>query len=343
MSGPWEKYQSTDSAGGPWEKYQAAPPEESWGHYLGRHALEALPVAGNIAGDIAGAASPIPGGFLAGGALGYAGGKQLENLGKKYLMGEDVPENTVGGIAGDLASGGALSTGGALVGKALSPVAKYISGKLASGAEAATVAHLNPGPQLSAVLGKDALRGAARATLDSGAMEAGTKVGTTVGNLERMAAPQSSLKQFIEQGGQEAANPNPNLGLAGELAKVAANKAPGGLSNAFDWGAGANAIKDIMHGNVAGPMIYAGKKMAEGRVASTAAVGLDAASKAAKSLFGDGAAFTANQMSKIASSPYLQQLQSAHQNGGPSAVNTTSYILQQTDPKFQELVKDDGK
>ena len=52
---------------------------------------------------------------------------------------------------------------------------------------------------------------------------------------------------------------------------------------------------------------------------------------------------TEGQFSRISKTPYFQSLKNAVENGGPTAAATTHYILQQTDPKYQELLKDDQK
>lgn len=104
-----------------------APPE-SWGHWAGRNTLEALPVVGMVGAGLMGTGAG-PGGSIAGGALGYAGGKNIERFGKQYLLGDEGDTVPTGLIdqgkqaAGDLATGAAYEMGGRVIapiaGKAL--------------------------------------------------------------------------------------------------------------------------------------------------------------------------------------------------------------------------------
>jgi hypothetical protein len=93
---PWEKYQAQAADSGPWNKFQSQPATEeedvpretSWGESIGRKALHALPVATSIGGGMLGAASPVPGGTIAGGIGGYTAGKNLERMGNEYFFGD---------------------------------------------------------------------------------------------------------------------------------------------------------------------------------------------------------------------------------------------------------------
>jgi len=46
-----------------------------------------------------------------------------------------------------------------------------------------------------------------------------------------------------------------------------------------------------------------------------------------------------SQISQLASTPYGQVLKNAAKSGGPDGISTTHYILQQTDPQYQALLK----
>ena len=81
---------------------------------------EALPVAGSLAGGAVGFLSPIPGGTIAGGALGAAGGKALENIIEGQLLNE--PKSTAELVIEPLKEGAidvVAGKGAQLVGKGL--------------------------------------------------------------------------------------------------------------------------------------------------------------------------------------------------------------------------------
>lgn len=85
------------------------------------------PVAGAIAGGLAGTGLG-PAGTAGGAALGYAGGKELSDLGKHYLFGEELPPNTPKDqairVASNLAEAGTMEMAGPLLAKAAPVVAK---------------------------------------------------------------------------------------------------------------------------------------------------------------------------------------------------------------------------
>lgn len=95
--------------------------------------LNALPVAGMVAGGVAGTATPAT--PVGGAALGMAGGVALKNLGEKYILGEDKDRSQIyGEPAKALAEGAANEMGGQVIGKvgelaAKSAPAKYVAGK----------------------------------------------------------------------------------------------------------------------------------------------------------------------------------------------------------------------
>lgn len=89
---------------------------ESWGKTLGRGALEALPMAGAVGGGVLGtAAGPV--GTVSGGGLGYGIGRQLERLGKEYLLDEKMPDQTPLDVAKDVGEGALFEMGAGIAGK----------------------------------------------------------------------------------------------------------------------------------------------------------------------------------------------------------------------------------
>jgi hypothetical protein len=126
---------------------QSAPPEEmGMAESLTRGALDyAAPIAGALGGGLLGSGlGPV--GAAAGGATGYAAGKELGRLGKHYLLGDEMPAETLPEsaqrVGGNFAEGAAAEVVGPLVGasaRALSPVGKFISSRLGSAAEKAAV------------------------------------------------------------------------------------------------------------------------------------------------------------------------------------------------------------
>lgn len=113
-----------------------------------RGALQALPIAGSIAGGAVGTVlGPL--GMVGGSGLGAMGGKALQDLGEKYLMGDQPKsrEDYYKGLAEEAVLGSASEVGGQVIGKGLkalaeSPIAKKgmdtLKTGLAKGAEALT-------------------------------------------------------------------------------------------------------------------------------------------------------------------------------------------------------------
>lgn len=107
------------------------PTEESLGRRITRGALDTvLPVGGAIAGGLLATPETAGLGTVAGGAAGYAGGKQLSRILKQYLLDDDVGATDLSGIASqtaqDLGEGALMETGGLLVGKGLEAAAPLL-------------------------------------------------------------------------------------------------------------------------------------------------------------------------------------------------------------------------
>lgn len=129
---PWEKEETSAKSfkvgEAPWEQ------EESEGFTakgLLKGTLESLPMAGSLFGGAVGtAAGPI--GTIGGAALGAGAGKALENIGEKYLLGEEKtrPEIYIGPAVETL-KGAAAEMGGQLIG----PAAKNIQESAAKSLE----------------------------------------------------------------------------------------------------------------------------------------------------------------------------------------------------------------
>ena len=138
MSGPWEAYKKPkQEEAGPWSEYQAPPIEEEkplvTGKGLLKGALESLPMAGSMVGGALGFASPVPGGTIMGAGLGGGAGKALQNIGEKYLLGE---EKTRGQIYADPALATLEGTTAEMGGQLIAPAAKLVGEgvkKVASG------------------------------------------------------------------------------------------------------------------------------------------------------------------------------------------------------------------
>lgn len=124
---PWEKEEKASFKVGeaPWEKEQV--PEETpmvTGKGLLKGTLEALPVAGGLVGGALGTvAGPL--GTIGGAGLGAGAGKALENLGEKYLLGEEkTREDIYAQPAKATLEGVTAEMGGQLIGPAVQGAAK---------------------------------------------------------------------------------------------------------------------------------------------------------------------------------------------------------------------------
>jgi hypothetical protein len=98
---PPKSVAAKEGASGSW--MDAPPPkiEEPRGAFdlsargLLKGTAEALPMAGSMLGGALGFASPLPGGLIAGGALGAAGGKALQNVIEQGLLGEEKTRDQI--------------------------------------------------------------------------------------------------------------------------------------------------------------------------------------------------------------------------------------------------------
>jgi len=163
MSGPWEKFQKTEStpSSGPWSKFSVKPVEDEGvfdpktnaaisgllaemkskgdisGKDLARGSLESLPTAGMLIGGAlgggAGFLAPIPGGSaigsVGGAGLGSAAGESLKQTGLKYLLGDEGPKTTeeLYGKLGEAAKEGMF---GEMLGQTIAKPLQKLGGKL---------------------------------------------------------------------------------------------------------------------------------------------------------------------------------------------------------------------
>jgi hypothetical protein len=104
-----------------------------YGQGLVKASMEALPMAGSIAGAGLGLASPIPGGAIAGAGLGSALGESARQIGNKYLL-DEKPEG-VSEIAKQGLLGAGAEMGGQAVGKAVNKGIESITPALQKGGE----------------------------------------------------------------------------------------------------------------------------------------------------------------------------------------------------------------
>lgn len=125
-----------------------------------------------------------------------------------------------------------------------------------------------------------------------------------------------------------------NLNNAQQMAERTANVSHGGL---LDTGLGLSAVA---HTNPVTLAAAGARALTKGRLSSTGAVLLDKSSKVVQSLT-DSNLFTPEQISKIVSSPFSQVLERAGESGGNAGLSTAHYVLQQTDPNYQQLLKDE--
>lgn len=127
----WEEIPLNNKKDDGWEDVShelQAPKEESSLRKYGRMGLEQLPIAGGIAGGLLASPGIVTTGLGAG--VGMAAGKTLENLGKTYLLDEQItPEQNLKDVAMAFPEGIASEFGGQIAGKALGWTAK----KMASG------------------------------------------------------------------------------------------------------------------------------------------------------------------------------------------------------------------
>lgn len=121
-----------------WEDVPVAADEPSFLQKAVRGGLDALPIAGGLAGGTLGTtAGPV--GTVGGGALGYAAGRQLERLGKHYLLGDALPSQDIQDqatqVGADLAEGALAEMGGPILSKGMGAVATKVPQLMGKAAE----------------------------------------------------------------------------------------------------------------------------------------------------------------------------------------------------------------
>lgn len=114
---------------------QTPKPEMGWGEYLGRGAIDAVPVAtGLLGGTVSAPLGPVA--AVGGGALGYAGGKELQGLLKHYAFGDELPSSTpmdqATRVAGNLKEGVEQEVTGMGIGAGLGLLGKAATGGVRS-------------------------------------------------------------------------------------------------------------------------------------------------------------------------------------------------------------------
>jgi hypothetical protein len=178
-------------------KQPADDKDMGWGEYLGRGATGAVPYVAGAGGAALGTGLGLPG-QIGGGALGYAGGKEAEQLLNHYLFGdENKPKSNMDKlkeVAGNTGEGALQEMGGMGVGKAMEKAAPY----LGSMAEKFAVKHLRPTPQVARALGPDRLKDIGREALDSGAIQPfGRAEGTAARLSDRMDESGSLINDLV--------------------------------------------------------------------------------------------------------------------------------------------------
>jgi len=156
---------------------KAAKGVQKWGSWI----LGLTPAAGAIAGGIAAAPETLGFGSALGAGAGYAAGKQIERLGRKYLLNENVPNSDYGDILGDTATGTMADLGGQVTGSALSNMLRKVG-------IGSAVQHLRPTPQVANALGPEKLDEIATQALENGDIQPFQKVASTAQNLAKTKA-----------------------------------------------------------------------------------------------------------------------------------------------------------
>lgn len=114
------------------KEFGPKPEPESLPKRLVRSSLDALPVAGALAGGAVSTPGTLGLGTVAGGAVGYAGGKKLSQLGKHYLLGDPLEAKGLiessKDAAKDLRDGAFFEMGGQIIGKAPGLIARMGKG-----------------------------------------------------------------------------------------------------------------------------------------------------------------------------------------------------------------------
>lgn len=184
------------------------PEEKPWydvsGSGLARGAIDAIPIVGGIGGGILGApAGPV--GSVGAGALGYAGGKELSDILKNRLLGDQAtsvdPIEQAKRVGGNLTEGAAMEMGGQATGSVLGSLASKIGSKAGSVAEKLAV-------KATGATGKQAADfapNAGRELLDRGLVRFGDSAENIAGRTEGAmdsanAAIDSALKSLDAKG-----------------------------------------------------------------------------------------------------------------------------------------------
>jgi hypothetical protein len=317
----------------------APAPEMGMGEYIGRGVTGALPVVAGAAGGMAGAAAG-PLGAVAGGGFGYAGGKELERLANHYAFGDELaPEGAVDAakrVGTNVAEGGAAEAGGQVLGKAaeaaapyVNPVSEFIGNKLASVAQTIPDAVEKTVPIVGGFLG--------HATHIPGGEVAGYSLGKAAAKPAAGLA-RSAVEGVFGKAAEEEAAAAPAAAQAAEKAEPAAEETP------RDWFFKTRKNRDPLppRPTPAPPEEDRPRDWFFKAPATKSASEASATPTAPASAQEQPAAV--DKVSKLlTTSPevlgeYAPVLRSA-QARGSTAFATTNFLLQQSDPGFQEVMR----
>lgn len=279
-----------------------AQPPQGWGEYLGRAATGAIPIVTG-AGAAALASETGPGAIPAAGA-GYAAGSELKDAANHYLFGDKPADySDPMTVAGRVAKNGVIGAANEVGAQALAPLTNPVAKYISGRLENAAT---------SPVLDK-------------------------VANATNMVGKSKQLISKITDQLGDTIPPS---------MKATADMASGAAGRAAVYHTPLGAVQGVSDLARAGTMAQKGLASAiDNAPAGTAealgsAGGFAATDPVSKSLMSTNI-WTPGQISRISQSPYHQILKNAGESGGPDGMSTAHYILQQTDPKYQELLKTD--
>lgn len=314
----WEDIPSPTAEINDWEDIEV-PEEESILKQVARGVISAVPAVGALAGGALASAGTLGLGSVAGGALGYAGGKEVEGLLNKYLLDEEGPSTApidqLGRVAGNIAEGATYEMGGQILGKGIEKATDLVgSGAKWVGNKASTTAEEMAANNLGVnVATRQEQQEVGRRILDSKLQPILPNKENFIPNLEKLVQGPSlrdkEIGVLIGEGQREL------------LMKPTVNV----IDRAMDWGLGLGGFAlGGPVGGATGVALLGGKKLIQSAPGQrTLALGLNNIGKILES--------TPEVLGKFA--PILQK---AAERGGNSLA-ATHFLLQQTQPEYQEI------
>ncbi len=323
------------------------PEQESLGKRIVRGATSTLPALGMIGGAALATPETLGLGTVAGGGLGYAGGKELQDFLNNRLLGDQAasvkPMDQVNRVGGNVLHGASDTMMGPIAGKVISSVPSMASGAkdMASQFGARALGAEAPATEEAMSAGRQALDNDVISNFNSpkDMMARNAALRTEPGNtamVNNVDATQSMLQNKIaNQSGPGMMDAGAALMTGGKSIPISLAKE--GLKKYGSQNAALGLDKVSQWLTQSAPMA----KLASENPQAFSMLASSISSKSTPNKNGNSQNFDQNALiQKVQGSKYSQVLQNAAQRGGHS-LGAANFVLMSQDPSYRALILGD--